>query len=291
MHKEYKVSAIITTYKRDWDIVMCAIESIKRQTVPVYEIILVDDNDANSMLSKEIRNFLKKDYPSVKYVSMGMNSGVSAARNRGILESSGDIIGFLDDDDEWKKNKLEIMLPLFEKEENVGLVFGTGRVVDTFSGREYYNWQWEVFKERPTYEIMLENDYIGSTSSPLIKKQVLDDVGMFRTKNQPAVEDYELWIRIAHKYNIIGTRDVVFLKHTDNMEHVSGSMNRLFQGFKNIYLINKPDYDKNLHASVGILWNISRVGVRGKNIRVIPYVFKWANAKKREKKCKKQEKS
>ena len=138
---------------------------------------------------------------------------------------------------------------------------------------------------------MLENDYIGSTSSPLIKKQVLDDVGMFRTKNQPAVEDYELWIRIAHKYNIIGTRDVVFLKHTDNMEHVSGSMNRLFQGFKNIYLINKPDYDKNLHASVGILWNISRVGVRGKNIRVIPYVFKWANAKKREKKCKKQEKS
>ena len=272
--KDWKVTAVITTYKREWTSIVRAINSVLNQTMPVYELLLVDDNDSDSLYSKGIQNEVTK-MERVRYVPMVKNRGVAEARNRGIAEAKGDLIAFLDDDDEWAPEKVAVQVSMFEKEPDLGIAFVTGRVINDENGREHYNWQYEIFKENPSYVDMLYTDYVGSASVPMIRLNVLRDVGGFIRENQPAVEDYELWIRIAKKYNIKGVKDVLFIKHTDSNEHVSGSLVKVGRGFRNIYTLNQADYQKNLRAHVAILWNICRCGVRGKDITVVPYVFRW----------------
>lgn len=272
--KQWKVTAAITTYKRDWNSITRAIESILNQTYPVYELLLIDDNDVHSDFSQEIMQGVLK-LPKVRYVPMGKNSGVCKARNRAIEEAQGDLIGFLDDDDEWHPEKVAAQVRMFEETPNLGISFVTGRILFEGSDREEYNWQYKIFKPEPTFEDMLWTDYVGSASVPLISMDALRDVGGFLTENQPAEEDYELWIRIAKKYAIRGTKDVYFIKHMDNSAHISTRLDRVYAGFRNIYRINMQDYRKYPKAHVAILWNISRCGVRAKMPEVFPYVIKW----------------
>lgn len=272
--KQWKVTAAITTYKREWKSITRAIESVLNQTYPVHELLLVDDNDAQSGYSAEILQQVLK-LPRVRYVPMGKNSGVACARNRAIEEARGDLIGFLDDDDEWHPEKIAAQVRMFEETPGLGISFVTGRILFDGTDREEYNWQYRIFKPEPTFSDMLWSDYVGSASVPLLSLSALRDVGGFLTEHQPAEEDYELWIRIARKYAVRGTKDVLFIKHMDGSTHISTRLDRVYEGFRNIYRINLSDYRKHPRAHVAILWNIVRCGVRAGLPQVIPYVFKW----------------
>lgn len=278
----WKVTAAITTYKRSWTSVLRAIDSVLGQSRPPEELLLIDDNDPDSSWSADIRGHAA-ERPAVRYVAMGKNSGVSAARNRAISEAAGDLLAYLDDDDEWLPGKLETQLRLFDEHPGIGLAFGTGIVLYADTGKQATNWQERIFRENPSFQDMLWTDYVGSASVPLMRVSLLRELGGFRTEGQPAVEDYELWIRLARVAPLWGVREPVFLKHEDSSEHVSGNLHRLFEGFRNIYRVNRADYSKNRHAEAGILWNIARCGVRSLDARVIPWVFRWAAARLREK--------
>lgn len=271
---QYRVTAVITTYHRDWKMLLRAINSVLNQTVPAYELLLVDDNGLGSPFQKEIEQKITK-IEQIRYIPMKENGGVAAARNLAITEAKGDILGYLDDDDEWCQDKLEKLLPLFDEETVPALVFGTGLVIMHDNGKEQFNWQWRVFKKRPSYADMLYTDYVGSASAPLIRTDVLRSTGGFLGIKQPAAEDYELWIRIARKHQLCGIKDVVFIKHNETTEHVSGNLRRVGWGFRNIYRINREDYKKEPRAKAAILWNICRTGVRGLDVTVIPYIFAW----------------
>jgi glycosyltransferase involved in cell wall biosynthesis len=94
------VSALIPTYNRRPRIFR-AIDSVLEQTVPVDEIIVVDDGSidgtAEAILSR---------YGSRIEVFRQENAGVSAARNRGLREAHGDWVAFLDSDDVWYPTKI-----------------------------------------------------------------------------------------------------------------------------------------------------------------------------------------
>lgn len=273
---QHNVTAVITTYHRDWEVVRRAVESVLQQTVPVFELLLIDDNGLGSEWQEKIQKGVQA-YPQVRYLPMEKNSGVSAARNSAIDAAHGDILGYLDDDDAWCPDKLEKLLPLFEQSPNVALVFGTGWVTEADTGEQLHNWQWKIFKPEPDYADMLYTDYVGSASSPLLKVDALRKLGGF--KRQPAVEDYELWINFAQNYELCGIRDIVFLKYNESGEHVSGSLRRIEHGFKNIYKLYRDDYKKYPRAKTAMLWNICRTGVRSFDATVIPYVFAWLLSK------------
>lgn len=270
--EQHRVSGVITTYHREWKCVQRAIESVLAQTMPVMELLVIDDNGKGSTLQKQIEKEVQR-YPQIRYLPMEKNSGVSAARNRAIDAAHGEILGYLDDDDTWCPDKLEKLLPLFAESEDTALVFGTGWILGNKEDTGFYNWQWEVFRAEPGYEDMLYTDYVGSASAPLIRTEVLRLLGGFRA--EPAAEDYELWIRIAKSYRLRGIRDVVFYKHNEPGEHVSGSVRRVGYGFRSIYKHNYADYKRNPKARAAILWNICRTGVRGMDLSVIPYLFEW----------------
>ncbi len=275
-NRSYRVTAVITTCRRSWEILERAIRSIEGQTYPVEELLLIDDNAKDSPFSERICQELVS-HPLVRYISLGGNSGVGTARNKAIEVAKGNLLAYLDDDDEWFPEKIEEQVALFETHPGLGIAFGIGmKWNDDTEEDEGYTWSYTIFKEQPKFQDMLANDHIGSASHPLILLKALKDTGGFRPKDlMPAVEDYELWIRIVQKYPAFGLKKGLYRKHMNNQEHVSRNRTRTFMGYRYIYEEFKAYYLKDRYARKCILWNVTREGIKAKNIGVLPYFLQW----------------
>jgi GT2 family glycosyltransferase len=114
-----KVSVIIPTYNR-FSLLQKAIESVLAQSYSNIEVIVVDDASTEIQYKE---NILEKMYPTVKFIHLPINLReyyqISAAQGKvreiGVLESTGEWIAFLDDDDIWLPRKLEIQLNILQK--------------------------------------------------------------------------------------------------------------------------------------------------------------------------------
>lgn len=235
------VTAIITTYCREIDIIDRAVRSIKNQTYPEIELLIVDDNDPSSQYSIDLVKYCQEN--SIKYLSQGENKGACSARNYGIENASGKYIAFLDDDDEWLPDKIMMQVQAIEMDETIGLVYCGGYIYNESDGSKTDYFNVATFKDVVTFEDMLYLDYVGSTSQPLIRKECFDAVGGFWTE-QPARQDYEMWIRISKQFKIVGIKEKLFNHYIHNGEQISKSSDKSYRGFLNIYNRYKADYNK-----------------------------------------------
>lgn len=94
-----RVSAVITAYNSE-TFVKDAVESVLRQTLPVNEVVVVDDGSSDRT-GEIVKQFAER---GVRYLYQD-NQGPGAARNCGVNETSGELIAFLDADDIWLKHK------------------------------------------------------------------------------------------------------------------------------------------------------------------------------------------
>ena len=108
------VSVIITTYKRNVDLLMQAVESVRQQSYNPIEIIIVDDNGLNTDHQRENNELFTAD-SGIKYIVNARNSGAQYSRNMGFLESQGEYVAFLDDDDRYLPEKLERQIRFMQK--------------------------------------------------------------------------------------------------------------------------------------------------------------------------------
>lgn len=111
------VSVIIPTHNRA-DLLPRAVRSVFKQSYAKVEVIVVDDASADD--TPEVVACLRRERSRLKYVRSEVNVGNPAARNIGIERASGDVLAFLDDDDEWLPRKLEYQLPHIAKYSVVG---------------------------------------------------------------------------------------------------------------------------------------------------------------------------
>jgi len=176
------VTAIIATYKRA-GLVSRAIESVRRQAYSNLEIIIVDDGSPDNTES------VVRAIPDerIRYLRHEKNKGLPAGRNTGIRAAKGDYIAFLDDDDEWRVDKIERQLRLIEKYDAVLC----GVLVD--------GWRLSIHP-RPT--ISLDDLRRGSfePSGMLIKAAVIKEL-LFDEKLRQG-EDWDVFIRIAERYKV-----------------------------------------------------------------------------------------
>ena len=104
------VSVIIPTHNRG-EMLRRAIDSVLSQTYKDFELIIVSDGSADET-DKVIVSYTD---PRIRFLKHDKSRGASAARNTGIRASIGQYIAFLDDDDEWTLDKLEVQVPVIEK--------------------------------------------------------------------------------------------------------------------------------------------------------------------------------
>src|SRR5919106_1816578 len=104
-----KVSVIIPTYNRVESLPL-AIKSVLAQTFQDFEIIVVDDASHDNTPAVIARFNDER----IRYIRHDTNKKISASRNTGVLNSRGSYIAFLDDDDEWLSEKLQLEVDLLD---------------------------------------------------------------------------------------------------------------------------------------------------------------------------------
>ena len=184
-------SVVIPTYNCA-DKVTRAVESVMAQTFKDYEIWVIDDGSTD-----DTRAALGPFSNQLNYVYQA-NSGVAAARNRGIRHARGDYVAFLDADDQWYPQKLERVAQAVQSNPDVGLCYSQ---VD-FCGRDG-SMLWTYHSQDSgvsNYRALLETDYV-MTSSAVVRKSCFAQVGEFDDALSPC-EDWDMWIRIARAFPI-----------------------------------------------------------------------------------------
>jgi len=229
------ISVVVTTYRRNYDKIEPTIISAFNQTYRNIELILVDDNSFGNDFQKEIAagiQTLKRKY-SIQYIPNTKNRGAQFSRNQGILTSKGNYIAFLDDDDLWEPEKIEKQIMLFD-DIHVGLVYCKGWLVSSNEDEVIpYNMS-ENFCDRLDFNDLSYGDYIGTTSQVMIRKEVFAACGLFDL-NQPARQDYEMWIRISQKYDCVGVKQYLFKHVKHEGEQITKNPLKAAVGMENIY--------------------------------------------------------
>lgn len=270
-----KVTAIITSYKRDVKIVERAVNSVLNQTFSDIEILVVDDNVPDSEYSAELKKLCENK--NITYLTQRANKGACSARNYGIKYGLGDYIGFLDDDDEWLPKKIETQLGVFEKNPNVGLVYCRGNIVNEEKHKVTAIYNQDNIKTNLSFQDLLTKDYVGSTSQPLVKKECFETVGGF-WEEQPARQDYEMWLRISQQYQIYGIQDILFNHNMHEGEQISRSFDKSYRGYKNIFDRYKDSYDKYPKAKKGIARTLCGVCMKKKSFECVYYGLMYFGA-------------
>jgi glycosyltransferase involved in cell wall biosynthesis len=210
MPRPAAVSVVIPTHDR-WRLLRRALTSVREQTRPADEVIVVDDGSTDQTADR-----IAGEFPEVTLLRQE-NRGVSAARNRGVAEASGAWVAFLDSDDEWLPIKLERQLTALEGAPGHPLChtdevwIRNGRRVDR--GRRYAKTGGWIFHAcLPLCAI--------SPSSAVIRRGLLDEIGGF-DESLPACEDYDLWLRICSRWPVLLVNEPLVVRHGGHDDQLS----------------------------------------------------------------------
>jgi glycosyltransferase involved in cell wall biosynthesis len=195
MAARIEVSVIIPTYNRR-DLLPRALDSVLAQTVPVDEIIVIDDGSTDGT-----DDMLRARYGDrVRYVWQP-NAGVSAARNHGLRLAQGRYLALLDSDDLWLPTKTELQVAFLDAHPDFGMVVCDVERVDS----EYRHI--DVFHRRDTLREdgwvlrwVLHNPALAP-ASVLMRREVVDQLGGFDEGLRTA-EDLEFHLRVARHWKI-----------------------------------------------------------------------------------------
>lgn len=180
------VSVIIPAYNQA-EFLGVAIESVLAQTHRNLEVIVVDDGSTDHT-PEVVRKYADS---RVRY-EWQRNSGLSAARNKGIQQSLGGVLSYLDADDEFLPRKLEWLLDVMENRAEVGLAAGQAIPVDVDGaqiGRVF-----DAGIPPDPRDLLLKNPlHVGSV---LIRRSWQLRVGPF-DESLRSYEDWDMWLRLA----------------------------------------------------------------------------------------------
>jgi glycosyltransferase involved in cell wall biosynthesis len=217
---EYKnmpeISVIIPVYNGEKTI-QETIESVLHQTYTSFEILVINGGSADSTLDivshisdRRIKLF---NYPQ---------ANVAVNRNRGLTNASGEFITFLDADDIWTKDKLELQYKALQESPEATVAYSWTNAIDQTGKflRVCSHAQWEG----NVYAKFLLDDFIGNGSNVMVRSFAFQEVGNFNETLTNA-EDTEMWIRLAARYNFVPVEKVqVFYRISPNSKssHLSG---------------------------------------------------------------------
>ncbi|TCV84276.1 glycosyltransferase family 2 protein [Sulfurirhabdus autotrophica] len=184
----HRISLIIPCY-RDSATLGRAIESAYAQTMPAYEIIVINDCSPET---EEIEKVLKA-YKDVVYFKNPVNIGLAATRNKGVSIAGGEIVTFLDADDELHPQKLELQYPFVGK--NCVVACNVERVaIGRLPGQWCHYEQANAKLFRGSRWMIYRNALTGA--SLMVYKCLLERMGGYDSDLR-SCEDFDLWLRFA----------------------------------------------------------------------------------------------
>lgn len=222
------VGVIVPTYNRAYCLPR-AVNSALAQTHRNVEVLVIDDGSTDG--TRDLLASLYGGEPRVRYLYQE-NQGVSAARNTGLAQVRGDYIALLDSDDYWYSWKLEVQLAALRRLPDVGMLWTDMEAIDP-SGNvidpKYLTTMYDAFRRFPKDKLFahryalcdfapelgaLAQDasvYVGDifsqmiagsfvhTSTVLLRRERLENVGLFNTELRFAGEDFDFHLRTCRE--------------------------------------------------------------------------------------------
>ncbi|MFT5396005.1 MAG: glycosyltransferase involved in cell wall biosynthesis [Gammaproteobacteria bacterium] len=251
----FKVAVIIPTYNRA-ALLERALSSVIAQSYPATEIIVIDDGSTDNT-----QQLIENNYPQTRYIHQA-NSGVSAARNTGINATTCDWVCLLDSDDSWQPDKLEKQCKALTKNPDYLFChtnetwYRNGKVLN--QGKKHKKYGGNIFQYcLPLCAI--------SPSSAIIKKELLDKVGLF-DETLPACEDYDMWLRICCQYPVLFLDEALTNKfggHEDQLSRQHWGMDRFRIIALQKCITSQQLNDSDRKAAVNMLLNKIRIFLKG----------------------------
>ncbi len=191
------VSVIIPTYNYG-HFIKSALESILRQTYQrdLFEIIVIDDGSTDGTYEK-IKGYMDR----IVYLYQE-NGGIACARNKGMSVARGEIITFLDADDEWYKDRIQKVVDKFIENPDAGLVYHPVELIDN-SGVAIHKNFYRTFGYKEGISGWITNDIISGRvfcggSSFAFRKDVMDMVFPLPEDIMRGVDFYITVICVKH---------------------------------------------------------------------------------------------
>jgi len=185
------VSVVIPTYNRAHDLGR-ALDSVLKQTYPYWEAVVIDNHSTDN--THEVVHGLKD--ARINSLKITNNGVIAASRNLGIRHATGEFIAFLDSDDFWAADKLDKSISWLGR--GFDIVYHDMRIISNKRfriGRRKFLTRQLV---SPVLNDLLIYGNTLPTSSVVVRKAVLDQVGGFREDLELiAGEDYDLWLRLS----------------------------------------------------------------------------------------------
>jgi glycosyltransferase involved in cell wall biosynthesis len=226
------VSVVIPVYNRGARL-RATIDSVLTQTIfDCCEIILVNDGSTDE--TRQILEYSYGQHSQIKIIHQS-NSGVAEARNRGLKEACGEYVAFLDHDDIWLPEKLELQLEAFRGRPKTGVVYccwievnETGVLVaDDQQLIRSSHWQPKTGR---VFNDLIPRNLIVSMSVPLIRTRLVREIGGFDPKTAPS-DDWDLWLRLARccEFGYVPCELVIYVRHGSQQSNDSIIMWRSMQ--------------------------------------------------------------
>ncbi len=206
-----------------------SLECVLNQTFRDFEILVVDDGSTDNT-EQAIAPYLGQ----IRYIKKE-NGGPAAARNLGISEARGEFIAFLDADDLWMPDKLELQISRMNEHPEFGVVFTDDAIFDeTGITRKSLKDQF-VISTGNVFDKLLTDHFI-CMSSVMIRRKCLEQIGVF-DETLIGAEDYNLFLRLASRYKF---------------------------GFVNKVVVHKRDHGGNLSENLEQMchdevWNLNKI--------------------------------
>ncbi|MBD2184528.1 glycosyltransferase [Planktothrix sp. FACHB-1355] len=196
------ISVIIPVYNGEKTI-RETIESVLAQTFSDWELIIINDGSTDSTL-EVIANIKDNRLKVFSYP----NAKQAASRNRGLSIAHGEFIAFLDADDVWMPDKLELQLKALQTNTQAAIAYSWTDCIDE-SG-QFLRRGNHINLTGNVYAQMLLTDFLEHGSNPLIRRDALNQVGSF-DESLPPAEDWDMWLRLAARYQFVAVPSVQVL--------------------------------------------------------------------------------
>jgi len=224
--------SVIMPYYNKRNYFLESINSALNQTHTNLEILIVYD-DQNRDDLEYIENCIKNDL-RVKIIINDKNKGVAYSRNKAISMAQGKYIAFLDCDDYWKTNKIEVQMNYMLTHgydfsyTTYQVINSDGKIVDKIKARK-----------KLEYNELLKSCDIG-LSSVILKRKLLNNMKFPELKTK---EDFVLWLGLAKKsVNLAGLdKPLMFWRQTSNSLS-SSTLQKLKDAFRVYYLYEKKNF-------------------------------------------------
>ena len=206
-----KITAVIPSYNSA-GFLPEAVESVLSQSYADVELIVVDDGSVD-----DTSEVIGRYGDAVKYIYKE-NGGVSRARNTGIEAASGEFIAFLDADDAWLPQKLELQMKVIESRSD-----SLAAHTDFNIGDSELNVVGVTISDRGDdilEDLFLKGNVIGTPSSVLVAKEVIEKTGGF-DPDLSLCADWDMWIRIACEtgFGYVDSPQIIYRQHDSNMSN------------------------------------------------------------------------